>query len=92
MPPTPEPGEAPKELPNTRIPLPPGAVVDRYTILSKLGKGGFGIGLTTARDFARAMGGDLTIKANAPNGCVFTLTLPAVSNSTPAGRSARFVK
>ena len=64
---------------------------DRYyraKSVLKTGKGGFGIGLTAARDFARAMGGDLTIKANAPNGCVFTLTLPAVSNSTPAARSA----
>lgn len=39
------------------------------------GKGGFGIGLCTAREFARAMGGDLTAKANAPKGCVFTLSL-----------------
>ena len=40
------------------------------------GKGGFGIGLCTARDFARAMGGDLTVRANVPSGCVFTLSLP----------------
>ena len=40
------------------------------------GKGGFGIGLCTAREFARAMGGDLTGRANAPQGCVFTLKLP----------------
>ena len=36
---------------------------DRYyraqTVLQS-GKGGFGIGLCTAREFARAMGGDLT--------------------------------
>ncbi|MBR4893615.1 MAG: HAMP domain-containing histidine kinase [Kiritimatiellae bacterium] len=52
---------------------------DRYyraKSVLKTGKGGFGIGLTTARDFARAMGGDLTIKANTPSGCIFTLTLP----------------
>ena len=53
---------------------------DRYyraqTVL-KSGKGGFGIGLCTARDFARAMGGDLTVRANVPKGCVFTLALPA---------------
>lgn len=41
------------------------------------GKGGFGIGLCTARDFARSMGGDLAVRANAPKGCVFDLTLPA---------------
>ena len=52
---------------------------DRYyrakTVLES-GKGGFGIGLCTAREFARAMGGDLTVSANHPKGCVFTLTLP----------------
>ena len=54
---------------------------DRYyrarTVLES-GKGGFGIGLCTAREFARAMGGDLTVRANAPKGCVFALSLPAV--------------
>ena len=53
---------------------------DRYyrakTVL-KSGKGGFGIGLCTAREFARAMGGDLVVEGNAPKGCVFTLSLPA---------------
>lgn len=39
------------------------------------GKGGFGIGLATAREFARMMGGDLTVEANSPKGCIFTLTL-----------------
>ena len=52
---------------------------DRYyrakTVLQS-GKGGFGIGLCTAREFARAMGGDLTVRANEPKGCVFTLRLP----------------
>lgn len=41
----------------------------------KSGKGGFGIGLCTARDFARAMGGDLTVSSNEPKGCIFVLTL-----------------
>ena len=54
---------------------------DRYyrarTVLES-GKGGFGIGLCTAREFARAMGGDLTVRANASKGCVFSLTLPCV--------------
>ena len=40
------------------------------------GKGGFGIGLCTSREFARAMGGDLTVRANSPRGCVFALKLP----------------
>ncbi len=53
---------------------------DRYyrakTVMQS-GKGGFGIGLCTAREFARAMGGDLTVCANKPRGCVFALRLPA---------------
>ena len=52
---------------------------DRYyrarTVLAS-GKGGFGIGLCTARDSARAMHGSLTVRANRPKGCVFTLALP----------------
>ena len=47
------------------------------------GKGGFGIGLCTAREFARAMGGDLTVRANEPKGCVFTLRLPRDLRSAP---------
>lgn len=39
------------------------------------GKGGFGIGLCTARDFARTMGGELSVRANDPKGCIFTLRL-----------------
>ena len=54
---------------------------DRYyrasTVL-KSGKGGFGIGLCTAREFARAMGGELSVSSNFPRGCVFTLRLPSV--------------
>jgi len=54
---------------------------DRYyrakTVLVS-GKGGFGIGLCTAREFARAMGGDLTVRPNVPHGCIFALRLPRV--------------
>ncbi len=57
---------------------------DRYyrakTVLES-GKGGFGIGLCTAREFAQAMGGSLSVRANTPRGCVFTLSLP-ISCST----------
>ena len=53
---------------------------DRYyrsrTVLES-GKGGFGIGLCTAREFACAMGGTLSVKANSPKGCVFALELPS---------------
>ena len=65
---------------------------DRYyrakTVLES-GKGGFGIGLCTAREFARAMGGDLTVRANTPKGCVFTLVLPRCGGETPPIRSTR---
>ena len=54
---------------------------DRYyrakTVLVS-GKGGFGIGLCTAREFAEAMGGTLTVRSNSPKGCIFTLALPRV--------------
>ena len=53
---------------------------DRYyraRTVRESGKGGFGIGLCTAREFARTMGGDLTVRANGPKGCVFALTLPS---------------
>ena len=60
---------------------------DRYyrakTVLVS-GKGGFGIGLCTSREFARAMGGDLTVHANKPSGCVFTLKLPLDRKETKA--------
>ena len=52
---------------------------DRYyrakTVMQS-GKGGFGIGLCTSREFARSMGGDLIVRTNSPSGCVFTLSLP----------------
>lgn len=57
---------------------------DRYyrakTVLES-GKGGFGIGLCTAREFARAMDGDISVRANSPHGCIFTLSLPAANVS-----------
>ena len=55
---------------------------DRYyrakTVLQS-GKGGFGIGLCTAREFAEEMGGGLSLRANNPHGCIFTLELPVSS-------------
>lgn len=51
---------------------------DRYwrarTVLES-GKGGFGIGLCASRESACSMGGQLSVKANSPRGCIFTLTL-----------------
>ena len=48
----------------------------RAKTVMQSGQGGFGIGLCTSREFARAMGGDLTVRANEPSGCVFSLRLP----------------
>jgi signal transduction histidine kinase len=56
---------------------------DRYyrakTVLES-GKGGFGIGLCTSREFAAAMGGSLAVSANEPRGCVFEFSLPAAGS------------
>ena len=41
--------------------------------------GGFGVGLCTARESVRAMGGDLSVRANHPHGCVFSLSLPSAN-------------
>jgi len=49
----------------------------RAQTVEESGKGGFGIGLCTARDLAKAMGGRLTVEPNQPKGCVFLLYLPA---------------
>ena len=42
--------------------------------------GGFGLGLTIARSYAREMGGDLTCAARAGGGTVFTLELKEADN------------
>ena len=45
---------------------------------------GIGLGLALARRFARAMGGDLIVESDLGVGSTFTLTLPAVSESSEA--------
>lgn len=45
-----------------------------HTVL-KSGKGGFGIGLCTSSEFAKAMGGSLSVRKNTPKGCTFELRL-----------------
>lgn len=55
----------------------------------KSGKGGFGIGLCAAREFARAMGGGLSVRANSPRGCVFALRLPVAA--MPCGREGNLL-
>ena len=37
---------------------------------------GYGVGLCVARAIARLMDGELTLRANSPAGCIFTLSLP----------------
>lgn len=63
--PAPSVDEGPIEERNTRIPLPPGAIVGEYTILSKLGKGGFGI---TYRAKHTDSGTIVVIKEHIPEG------------------------
>lgn len=61
-----------------------GEVFTRYyraASARRSGKGGFGVGLCTALEFARAMGGDLKVSANHPRGCVFTLELPLAEHA-----------
>jgi signal transduction histidine kinase len=50
------------------------------------GKGGFGIGLCTSREFARSMGGDLTVRRNDAGGCVFELRLPLAQKDATAAK------
>lgn len=60
-------------------------VFDRYyraKSVMKSGKGGFGIGLCTARAFARQMGGELSVSPNTPKGSAFTLSLRRAVNVT----------
>lgn len=45
-----------------------------HTVLQS-GKGGFGIGLCTSSEFAKSMGGSLSVRKNAPKGCCFELRL-----------------
>jgi signal transduction histidine kinase len=48
----------------------------RAKTVKETGKGGFGIGLCTAREFAREMGGDITVISQKGKGCVFTFSIP----------------
>ena len=54
----------------------------RAKTVLETGKGGFGIGLPTAREFAEAMGGSLTVRANSPKGCVFTFRIPCAQRES----------
>ncbi len=47
----------------------------RARTVLRSGKGGFGIGLCTAHEFAKAMGGSLSVRRNQPRGCCFELRL-----------------
>lgn len=60
-----ESADPPAAQPNTRLPLPPGSIVGEYTIISKLGKGGFGI---TYRAKHTQTGSIVVIKEHIPEG------------------------
>ena len=50
---------------NPRAPLPPGSQVGEYTIVSKLGQGGFGI---TYRARHNTLGSEVVVKEHMPSG------------------------
>ncbi len=51
----------------------------RARTVLQTGKGGFGIGLCTAYEFAKSMGGNLSVRKNQPTGCCFELQLRSPS-------------
>lgn len=65
QPPPVTPARPKEETNNSRLPLPPGAIVGEYTIISKLGKGGFGI---TYRAQNNNDGSTVVIKEHIPEG------------------------
>lgn len=50
--------------------------------------GGTGLGLVLSRRLAQALGGDISVKANAPNGSVFTISFTARAEGKAAKTSA----
>ena len=46
--------------------------------------GGSGLGLFIARELARAMGGDITVKSIPGEGSTFCLTLPKFTEDAPS--------
>ena len=65
----------------------PDAIAERIfdTHFTTKGKGGSGLGLTVARDLARAAGGDLTFSSKRGEGTTFALALPL---APPLGEDA----
>jgi PAS domain S-box-containing protein len=50
--------------------------------------GGAGLGLALSREFARLMGGDLTVESTVGTGTVFTCEIPVISSAVPARLAA----
>ncbi len=51
-------------------------IFERFAMLDAARGGGSGLGLAIARQHARRMGGELTVRPNAPRGLVFELWVP----------------
>ena len=56
---------------NPRAPLPPGTLVGEYTIVSKLGQGGFGI---TYRARHNTLGSEVVVKEHMPSGLAMRMS------------------
>jgi two-component system sensor histidine kinase KdpD len=50
---------------------------DKFYRLPRTARGGSGLGLSIVKGFVEAMGGTVTLEANAPRGAHFTIDLPA---------------
>lgn len=72
---------------NSRLPLPPGTIVGDYTIISKLGQGGFGI---TYRAQHTTLGSIVVIKEHMPSGLAMRLPASTFVSSVSPEADERF--
>lgn len=72
---------------NPRAPLPPGSQVGEYTIVSKLGQGGFGI---TYRARHNTLGSEVVVKEHMPSGLAMRMSGSSFVTSVSPEADARF--
>lgn len=83
----PEAKELQAEEINPRAPLPPGTQVGEYTIVSKLGQGGFGI---TYRARHNTLGSEVVVKEHMPSGLAMRMSGSTFVTSVSPEADARF--